>query len=447
MLHKLRNHWDSFRTSLWFIPALMTVGAALLAMFMVWVEEHVPSEWISNLGWLYSGSAEGARQILSTVAGSMITVAGVVFSITVVALTLASSQFGPRLLRNFMRDRGNQVVLGTFIATFTYCLLVLRTVRGMDGERFVPHSAVTVGIALALLSLGVLIYFIHHAAMSMQAPTIIAKVSAELRSTIDTLYPARDGDEKDEPDDSGAEGEMPEGFEERAVRIPAPRDGYIQVIDNRSLVRYAAERGLLIRLRRRPGHFVVQGDAVALAARLDADTTHDEDADKRLAHDIFESFVLGPRQTPTQDVEFAFRQLVEIAVRALSPGINDPFTAINCIDHIGAGLTRLAGRRIPSPYWRDENGRLRLVAHRVAFPDVAATAFRQIRQYGAGSTAVLVRLLETIAVVLPHAQRDEDRKALLLHARLIRETAEGLPLKADEQDVDERYRAVMEARP
>lgn len=174
---RLANLWESLRTSYWFVPTLMTAGGVALSFASVHLDERVNYKWVRTVGWIWAGGAEGARQVLSTIAGSMITVAGVAFSITIVALTLASNQFGPRLLRNFVRDAGNQIVLGTFIATFVYCLLVLRTVRGEDDTEFVPYVSVTLGVAFALTSLGVLIYFIHHVAISIQAENLIASVA------------------------------------------------------------------------------------------------------------------------------------------------------------------------------------------------------------------------------------------------------------------------------
>lgn len=165
---QLITYWEDIRSSFWFVPTLMAAASAVLAMCNIYLDHTLPESWRGN-GWIYSGGAEGARAVLSVIASSMITVAGVVFSITIVALTLASSQFGPRLLRTFMRDTANQVVLGTFIATFLYCLLVLRTIRGLDEREFVPHLSVTVGVLLGVASLGVLIYFIHHVSVSIQA--------------------------------------------------------------------------------------------------------------------------------------------------------------------------------------------------------------------------------------------------------------------------------------
>ncbi|MBC7706367.1 MAG: DUF2254 domain-containing protein, partial [Rhodoferax sp.] len=165
--------WDRLRSSLWFVPATMAFLAVALAVAAVELDKAVADDWLLSLGWSYSGGAEGASLVLGTVAGSMIAIAGAVFSMTLVALSLASSQLGPRLLRNFMRDTVNQVVLGTFVATFVYCLLVLRTIRRADEVAFVPHLSVTIGVLLAIVSVGVLIYFIHHISVSIQADQVV----------------------------------------------------------------------------------------------------------------------------------------------------------------------------------------------------------------------------------------------------------------------------------
>lgn len=436
-MHKIRYYWEAIRTSFWFLPTVMTVLAASAALLAVWLDEVLQSRGLGELGWAYSGSAEGARQLLATVAGSMVTVAGVVFSVTVVALSLTSSQFGPRLLRNFMRDRGNQVVLGTFIATFVYCLLVLRTVRGQNGGEFVPNLAVSLAILFALASLGVLIYFIHHASASMQAPQVIANVSAELHASIDTLFPENLGGGSEEHEVSQDNGDLPDNFEREAQPVTATSDGYVQLIDDVRLMQLATEKDLLLCVVHRPGDFVVNGDHLAIVW-----SNHQvEDLDE----EVRKTFALGHQQTPTQDIECAVNQLVEVAVRALSPGINDPFTAMTCVDQLGAALCRLATRSIPSPYRRDDNGRVRVIAYPLTFAEVANIAFRQIRQYGRTSTAVLVRLLEVIAMVMAHTRREEDRAALLRQALLIKQSAEALPQEADRVDVTDRYDALLKS--
>jgi uncharacterized membrane protein len=432
---RIRHHLDKLRTTYWFVPAVMTSVAAILAIFIVSADYAIQEHWLVKAGWLYTGGAEGARQLLATVAGGMITVAGVVFSITVVALSLASSQFGPRLLRNFMRDRGNQIVLGTFIATFVYCLLVLRTVRGQDGSEFVPHLAVTVAVLLALASVAVLIYFIHHTAVSVQAPIIVANVGRELRDSIDVMFPEELGDEPHEMESHAQVPAVTTEFDAEAQPVRSKHNGYIQLIDEEPLFKLASVHKLVVRVLRRPGHFVVAGDALAECWP----PLESEQLDQ-----IRNAFAIGREQTPTQDTEHVVAQLVEVAVRALSPGINDPFTAIACIDQLGASLSRLARRKMPSPYRLDDAGELRIIANPLTFEGVVDAAFRQIRQYGRGSTAVLVRMLEAISGVLDRVSREEDRQSLLRQAELVRQCAEELPQQADREDVQVRYDKIIE---
>jgi uncharacterized membrane protein len=177
---RLIKYWEDLRSSYWFVPGAMAVGAILLSFATIALDGYFRAEVLRSLGFIWSGGPEGARGLLQAVAGSMITVAGVTFSITMVALSFASSQFGSRLLRNFMSDTGNQVVLGTFVATFIYCLLVLRTVRSGDDAEFIPYLSVTVGLVMALVSLMFLIYFIHHMALTMQAPYVIGELANDV---------------------------------------------------------------------------------------------------------------------------------------------------------------------------------------------------------------------------------------------------------------------------
>jgi uncharacterized membrane protein len=430
MSRDLRHYLEVIRTSYWFLPSVMTAVAIALATATIELDQSLDSasDWDAN--WFYSGSAEGARQLLATVAGSMITVAGVVFSVTVVGLSLASNQFGPRLLRNFMRDRGNQIVLGTFISTYVYCLLVLRTVRGQDGINFVPQVSITTAVGLALVSVGVLIFFIHHAAMSMQAPIIIANVSHELEQAIDAMFPnAVDEDTVREREDTGSIGQP-------AEIITSTSDGYIEIIDHDALFRIASECDLVLRVLRRPGHFVATGDALVDVHSIAAQgPDHDR---------VRNEFTVGSQQTPAQDIEFIINQLVEVAVRALSPSVNDPLTAITCVDFLGAALVRVAGKKM-SPVCRcDEAGRLRLVVYPVSFGDLVDVSFRQIRQYGRSSPAVVTRMLETIATVVRQTRQRDDCTILLGQARTIYESAQGFQ-EIDRRDVDERFQLAAEA--
>jgi uncharacterized membrane protein len=327
-------------------------------------------------------------------------------------------------------------VLGTFVATFVYCVLVLRTVRGVDGEQFVPNMAVTAGVLLALASLGVLIYFIHHMSVLIQAPTVIAMVGAELDATVDRLFPERAGDgvERADVEPPGAVRDSGAGD-----AICASSTGYVEALDVEALVDVAARNDVVIRVTRRPGHFVAEGAEVlevVPAGRLDAGSR------RRLARAVY----VARRRSPSQDVEFAVEQLVEIALRALSPSSNDPFTAVACIERLGAALARLGRRRIPSPYRVDGEGTLRVVAYPVTYAGVVNAAFDQIRQSARSHVAVTIRMLEVIADV---ARQRVDRRmaeALFAQAVMIERGSRNADLDpSDREDVARRHAAVREA--
>lgn len=325
MKERLQSVWEEVHSSFWFVPLLMALAAFLLSIATVSFDRTSASvKFANSLGFVWSGGAEGARSLLSTIASSMITVAGVVFSITIVALTLASSQFGPRLLRNFVSDNGNQFTLGTFISTFLYCILILRTIRGQDEGGFVPLISVTCGLALALASLGVLIYFIHHVSGSIQAEKLIARVGGELDAAIREHF--REGPAP--PGLQNAEREFSKSLEALLpTSILATQSGYLQRIDRDGLLSYAVRADAKIVLKQSPGDFVMENEVLAIVwAGVGASTATEEPGT------LNEFFVLGPQRAESQDVGFGVRQLSEIAARALSPGINDPYTAMACLD-------------------------------------------------------------------------------------------------------------------
>ena len=427
------RYWNRIRTSLWFIPTVMALAAVFLAFISVALDRPVTNWLLHSWGWTFTGGAEGASSVLGIIAGSMITIAGVVFSMTLVALSLATSQLGPRLLRNFLRDTTTQVVLGTFVATFLYCLLVLLTIRHAEEVAFVPHVSITLGVLFAVASVGVLIYFIHHLSVSMQANEIVARVSRELIAGVDRLFPEHIGQEVPQIPAVPPDAEFLDAFDREARPIPASGDGYLQFIDTDTLIELAMQKDVVIQLERVPGDYVIAGGPLILVwpGERVADLPLDQ---------VNNAFALGNQRTSGQDIEFAVTQLVEIALRALSPGVNDPFTAITCIDHLASALTRLATRDMPSPYRYDSTDQLRVISLGSTFVEVADVAFTQIRQNSRSSSAVTVRLLETIAEVARFLRRPEDRAALLRHAEMIaRGASEGLPEDEDRQKVEERF--------
>lgn len=435
MKTKIANILEKLRSSYWFIPSVMAIQAGILAFILVYLDLLNERSGLIDLTWINRTGAAGARAILSTVASSMITVTGIVFSITIVTLSLASQQFGPRLLQNFMRDRGNQVVLGTVTSTYLYCLLVMRTVSDEAGFRFVPHLAILAAVLLAVLCVAVLIYFIHHVAESIQVTNIIAAVSQELSAGIQRLFPDKLCEAASARESSLALEEMlPAGFEHQARPVPAHTSGYLQAVDLTGLLQLAEETDLVIRIKHRVGHFLVAGSPlVEVWPAKSADSVE-------MAKAVNEHFITGHKRSQEQDLEFLINELVEIAARALSPGVNDPFTAISCINHLGVALCELATRVFPPILKKDQDNRLRIIAYPTSFDRLVDAAFNQIRQYARTHAAVTIRLLENIQVILPFTRFPEQREALLRQATMIEQGShDGLPEEADRRDVHDRY--------
>ncbi len=371
----------------------MAAIAIALSFALINIDARINADAVRNIDWLYTFGPEGARAILSAIASSMITVAGLTFSITMLTLQLASSQFGPRLLRNFMRDRGNQLVLGTYIATFVYCLLVLRTVRGTEEAHFVPHIAVAVGVMLALASIAVLIYFIHHVANAIRIETLLKELAAETRSSIDRLYPQRIGHDPAPSDQVAPHPQFPSDFERRMHAVYSEQSGYVQRVDSDALMKLATKHDLTVKTHAPPGYFVWGSHALLSAYPAEAVT-------KDAAVQLRSAFVIGAERTPEQDLEFSIRRIVEIAQRALSPGINDPTTAIYCIDRLGEAFGCLAERETPSPLRMDDEGRLRVLAETTDPGKLARKAFSAVARYGKGDSDVCDKLRETLDALI-----------------------------------------------
>jgi uncharacterized membrane protein len=407
---------ERVRSSYWFVPAGMSLLAIALSTLALYVDQRFADRSLYDAWWLYGGGDDGARVVLATIVTAMISMTSIVFSITIVALTLAAGQFGSRVLRNFMRDRGNQITLGTFIATFVYAMLVLRAVQGVDEAQFVPRIAMSVGVLLVFVSVGVLIYFIHHVASSIQADSVVQSIALETEDAIGRLFPGAIGEEDPDTDPARAgppgQADLPARFDADAKTVPAPRGDHLQTIDHERLMDLAVEHDLVIRLRARPGDFVVQGGVVA-------HVWTEGDLEPELLEEVREVFLLGRSRSLQQDAEFGIFQLVEVAVRALSTGINDPFTAMNCVDRISSLLCRLAGRAFPGPRRFDDDGRLRIVADTSSFEGFLDSGFNQIRQNAGRSLAVLIRMLEALENIGIQACNKEQRHALERHAALV----------------------------
>lgn len=386
-LLRLAVLWDRLRTNFWFTPAIMAAMGVALSFAMTRLDAALDRRAYDSFALLYLFGPEGARAILSAIASSMITVAGITFSITMLTLQLASSQFGPRVLRNFMRDRGNQVVLGTFISTFVYCLLVLRTVKGVEGDSFVPHLSVAFGVLLAISSLAILIYFIHHTAHSIRIETLLQSLAAETESAIVNLYPDRVGEAP------GRDDSTPLPDFGRAGTVRPAVGGYVQAIDAEALLTAATRHDLVLEIAARPGAFVTTHDALMRVAP--AERLSDE-----VARALAAGVVVGAERTPDQDLAFSIQRIVEIAQRSLSPGINDPTTALYCIDRLREAFVRLAERDIPAGRRLDDNGHLRIITQPATLEDLACPAFAAVARYAGADSDVREALAAAIDRVL-----------------------------------------------
>jgi uncharacterized membrane protein len=425
---------EAARTNLWLVPTAETLGATLLFLGTRAVDSAAYYRGWHLPGWVIAGSADAARQILTTLAAALITVVGVVFSIILVALTLTSTQFGPRMLRNFIRDRGTQWTLGTFVATFVYAMLDLVAIgTGPHGD-FVPHVSITVVLALTLLDVGVLIYFIHHIAVMIQLPQVIAGIARDLADAVEHEMDSQGGRAHSR---TAPEVDVLRAMMERGGGVvTAPESGYLQFVRRSMLIDLAVEHDAVIKLHYRPGHFVVRGHPFVTV--WPAETASDVERWLRRSH------ITGPYRTLTQDVAFAVDQLVEIGIRALSPAVNDTFTALTCIDWLGECLCRIARDWDPDPICRDSNGLVRLILTPVSYDRLVQRAYEKVRQAAGGMPAILIRQLDSLVLITRSTRLPEQLPVLLAQAEMIHRLAkETVPEPSDLADIEAAYQELV----
>ncbi|MEX2615450.1 MAG: DUF2254 domain-containing protein [Alphaproteobacteria bacterium] len=424
------------RTGFWFVPTVITIGAIVLSQLILMADRHFPAALFEKLGGLFLIGPEAARLLMSTIAGSMITVTSLVFSLTLIALTMTSSQFGPRLLTSFMQDRVTQIVLGTFLATFVFSLITLGSIHKANEEEIVPHLSIGTAMVMAIGSFGILIYFIHHIASSIQADSIIAKVARELDQAIESQFEAI-GDDGDAQRDSITLPER-ENLAADSATVRSNQDGYIQAIDHERLMVLGVEHNVTVWLECRAGHFIVPGEPIALvhpASRANAD----------VVGAVADTLVVGQTHTMVQDLEFAVNALVEIALRALSPGINDTYTAIACIDNISSALAEVLKRRPPPPALLDDAGSVRVIVNPLTFGGLLASAFNEIRQTAPGNVSVVIRLLEALIRIAPFATEAEQQNAIFRQAQMIdRSFRTEIDEPNDRDDIEQRFKRLAD---
>ena len=422
---------DVLRTNLWVVPAIEVVGAVILFACTYALDRAAFDGVFKVPGWALSGGPDVARTVLTAIAAAVITVIGVVFSIVIVALTLTSTQFGPRMLRTFIRDRGTQITLGTYVATFVYAVLTLGSVGQSGNGSFVPHISVTTTLVLMLADLAVLIYFLHHIAIQIQLPQVIAGIAGDLQKAIELQA----GDES-----VGADAELAAvviaNMDGEGGDVAAPRSGYLQYIEHETLVTIASEVDAVVHVLYRPGHFIVQGHPYV--------RVWPASAVKQVTQALARAHVTGPYRTLAQDVSFGMDQLVEICIRALSAAVNDTFTALTCIDWIGDSLYKVTGRWQPTRVYRDPAGSVRVIATETTYARLVSRGFEKVRQASSGMPAVMIRQLDALARIMERTTTGEDRQILLDQAAMIERLSEStVGEQCDRADINRAYQAVL----
>jgi uncharacterized membrane protein len=429
-MREFRRFLADVRSSLWFVPAIMVVGAIGLAVLLIELSDVVGADTLQD-EWprLFGAGEDGSRELLGAVAMSTVTVTGVVFSVTILTLAQAASQYSPRLLRNFMSRWQVRVVLGTFAGIFTYSLIVLRTIRGGD-DPVVHPLAVFGGVVLAVAGVGFLIFFIHHIAASLQASSIVDAVTRETRTAIERLFPDELGKEVDEPPPAAYRAS-------RWAMVPALGSGYLQKVETARLLEFARTREVVVRMERGIGEFVVEGTPIVSLAEVD-------DPDERTIRQLNGLFLLNAYRTVEQDAAFGIREIVDIALKGLSPSINDETTTITCIDHLAVLLSVLAERRL-EPRVRGENeDAVRVIARGPTFESLVNDSFDQIRREARGKVVVLRRLFWCIETVAARAG-GVRRQPLASQLRLLYEEARGIEPDRDREVLFEQARRAAAA--
>jgi uncharacterized membrane protein len=434
-MNKLRQLWSNLRSSFWFMPSLIVVANIAFAAALIETDSIGSDRWLAQWPRLFGAGADGARQMLSTLAGSMMSVMGITFSMTLVALALASSQYTSRILRTFMGSRITQVTLGIFAGIFAYCLVVLRTIRGGGGvNEFVPGLAVFFAFVQSLGGVGVLVFFIHHIASSIQASSIIASIAQDTIASIDRLFPERLGHGPDEDEDQD---QVLKSVEEMSwYAVPAELNGYIQSVDSDGLLRLARDSKTVVRMERGIGAFVVQNTALVSLALEDP-------LDQETIEALNAAYSIGRHRTVEQDPAFGIRQIVDMALKALSPGVNDTSTAVMCVDYLTAILAQLAPRKFPASL-RYEGDELRVITIAPTFEALLAEAFDQIRGSAIGNVGIMARMLSAIETLASLTASPRRRRALHEQVLWIAELAGRTTESAHERE--RLARRLMEVR-
>lgn len=434
-MKKIIFFYKKLMDSFWFIPVVIIIISIFLATGVIILDQEVPMSQDGLGKYFFVNSADSARSILSTISGAMIGVAGTVFSVTLVALTLASSQFGPRLIKNFMYVRLNQVVLGSYVATYLYCLFVLNAIKENDAYTFMPVLSILFAIIAALFNIILLIIFIHQIATSIQADKVISEISEVIHKQLKTLYPSKIGDALENEKISIVDNIKSKYL--KVIAVKSQKSGYLQYVDCESLLKVVISNDALFELHYRPGDHLVEGIEIGKVYV-------NKDLEEKEIQKICNQFVIGKTKDGDQDLEFSIHQMVEIAARALSPGVNDPYTAMTCIDNLTATMCHMSQIDFPSKYRIDAEKTLRIIANTTDFEGLLDAAFNQIRQFSAGSPAVIIRLMEAQIIIYGFVTKESHIKAVMKHAKMILNIGkQSIKEQMDLNDLEERARKIV----
>ncbi|WP_430410476.1 DUF2254 domain-containing protein [Kordia sp.] len=428
----LKYLFKQVRDSFWFVPTLIIAMSVLGAVFLLYVDKTHPFTPEGIFKIIFSENSESGRNVLTVIAGSMVGIAGTVFSITIVVLQLASSQFGPRLLQNFMYKRLNQVVLGQYVGVFLYCIIVINAIRDNDSYAFIPNVSIIFAIFLAIFNVFLLVIFIHSISMSIQPSKIINELRDRIENNIQTIYPRhlkKDLPFSEAKDDATAN-------LTKIKSVSCKHSGYIQYFDLDALVAIARDYEVVIKALHKPGGYVVSEQSIFEVFQQQSSEKKDLDSDFSLQ----EMFKIATKKTFFQDIEFGIHQIVEIASKALSPSVNNPYTAVVCIDNLTSILCKLAQSEIPDSTIKDDDEQIRVLLITDSFQGFLEAAFNLIRQYGKTSPFIIIKLMEALTVILKFDTSNSHTENLKEYAEIVMKTGKASFLLAtDIADLEQRY--------
>lgn len=397
---KFLLYFNEIKNQIWFLPTILTVLAIAVSFILLYIDSVYIAQINRNLPWLFTGTADAARGLLSTISGSLITVISIAFSITIVALQQASTQFSPRILRTFTKSRGNQIVLGVYIATFTYSLLILRAIRtgnDMNIPSYVPSLSISFALILTLICLGLLIYFIFNISHTLEVSEIIKRVHKDLLNVIDQKY-----------EEGGAGGSrLPESSESLIRKFHKSKKdfykvsenfGFVQKIDIKALLKMKQKNTNTILITPMVGDFVSGGDKIIIA---------DKKLDEKTQNYIYGSISLNSDRSEEQDPLFGIKQIVDIALKALSPGINDPTTAEYCIYYLANAIKHLSKKNLPQNKIISNDGKTTFILQHPTWKNVIEESFSQIIYNSRKSTHVVHELLKELSEIREFCSKDK----------------------------------------